>query len=115
MKEGKEDIKKYFAKVCIFIANDVNTEMWTSDLIKYLLPTLVNGINENNIYVKANCEKALISILKPTEDTDIKKKCLEVLDASDREALNNVVIKVLEKYSLQPQDKKEELDETILT
>ncbi|KAJ8939613.1 hypothetical protein NQ318_012336 [Aromia moschata] len=34
------------------------------DLLKLLLPTLVNGTKEKNVYVKANSEIALIAVLR---------------------------------------------------
>lgn len=84
-------------------------------MLKYVLPTLVNGTKEKNMYVKANSEIALISILKMREGSAVQTKCLKVLDAGAREALSDVVVKVLKKAALQPEGKEEELDETLLT
>jgi len=42
------------------------------------------------------------------------QKCLQVLDAGAREALNEVIVKTLKKVATQPEGKEEELDATLL-
>ncbi|KAK9878672.1 hypothetical protein WA026_023121 [Henosepilachna vigintioctopunctata] len=109
------EVKQHFARVCIFLSKNVPTEKWTDDLLKHVLPSLVNGTKEKNMYVKANSEIALVAILKLREGDSIQNKCLKILDVGARESLSDVVSKVLKKTALQSEGKEEELDETILT
>ncbi|XP_045475078.1 eIF-2-alpha kinase activator GCN1 [Harmonia axyridis] len=112
---GENEVKQHFARVCMFLAKNVPTETWTDDLLKHVLPTLVMGTKEKNMYVKANSEIALIAILRLREGTGVQTKCMKVLDEGARESLNDVVVRVLKKVALQPEGKEEELDETLLT
>ncbi|KAL3270236.1 hypothetical protein HHI36_009292 [Cryptolaemus montrouzieri] len=109
------EVKQHFARVCMFLAKNIPSENWTDDLLKHVLPTLVNGTKEKNSYVKANSEIALIAILKLKDDDAMQNRCLKILDEGARESLSDVVSKVLKKIALQPEGKEEELDETLLT
>lgn len=64
MNNNNNDVKQLLARVCIHLAKTVPPEKMASDLLKLLLPTLVNGTKEKNGYVKANSEIALIAVLK---------------------------------------------------
>lgn len=45
----------------------------TPELLKLLLPMLVNGTKEKNGYVKANSEIALIAVLKLKEGEEMNQ------------------------------------------
>ena len=64
MNNNNNDVKQLLARVCIHLAKTVPQEKMSSDLLKLLLPTLVNGTKEKNGYVKANSEIALIAVLR---------------------------------------------------
>lgn len=56
------DVKQLLAKVCSFLARTL-PELST-EFLKVTVPMLVNGTKEKNTFVKANCEFALIAVLK---------------------------------------------------
>lgn len=64
MNNSNNDVKQILARVCTHVAKHVPQEKMSSDLLKLLLPTLVNGTKEKNGYVKANSEIALIAVLR---------------------------------------------------
>lgn len=102
---------------------------------------LVNGTKEKNSFVKANCEFSLITVLKLREGDTVHQvtflnfksqstfirislsskclfllqECMKILDAGARDALNDVVTKVLKRLaSTQFEGKEEDLDDTLL-
>ncbi len=61
-----------------------------SELLKALLPMLVNGTKEKNSAVKASSESALVSLLQMRGKgggKDAQAKCLAMLDSGARDAL----------------------------
>ncbi|XP_074026538.1 lethal (3) 80Fj [Leptinotarsa decemlineata] len=115
MNNNSNDVKQLLARVSFHLAKIIPPEKMSSDLLKLLLPTLVNGTKEKNIYVKANSEIALIAILRLKDGDTMYQRCLGILDLGAREALSDVVSKVLKKILSQPEGKEEELDDTLLT
>ncbi|KAF5292015.1 hypothetical protein FQA39_LY14132 [Lamprigera yunnana] len=115
MNNNSNDVKQLLAKVSIHLARTVPSEKMTPELLKLLLPALVNGTKEKNSYVKANSEIALISVLRLKEGDEVHQICLNVLDIGARESLSDVVSKVLRKIVNQPEGKEEDLDDTLLT
>ena len=114
INHGSNDVKLLFAVMSTFLAKQ-NKEVLPVDLLKPLLPMLVNGTKEKNSAVKSSSETALVALLhmRKTESTDGQKKCLSALEAGARDALQDVITKVLEKVANQPEGKEEVIDNTI--
>ncbi|XP_063377694.1 stalled ribosome sensor GCN1 [Cydia fagiglandana] len=83
------------------------------DALRPLLPALVNGTKEKNTYVRANAELALRAVLCLQNDDTFHKQCLSLLDEGAREALSDVVARVLRRALQYGRD--EDLDVTLLT
>ncbi|XP_047988388.1 eIF-2-alpha kinase activator GCN1 [Leguminivora glycinivorella] len=83
------------------------------DVLRPLLPALVNGTKEKNTYVRANAELALRAVLCLQNDESFHKQCLSLLDEGAREALSDVVARVLRRALQEGRD--EDLDVTLLT
>lgn len=64
MNNNSNEVKQLLAKVSFHLAKKVPQEKLSSELLRLLLQTLVNGTKEKNVYVKANSEIALIAILR---------------------------------------------------
>ncbi|KAM7361540.1 lethal (3) 80Fj [Cochliomyia hominivorax] len=114
MNHNSNEIKQLVAKSCNHMAKNLNGDQITPDLIKYLIPMLVNGTKEKNGYVKSNSEIALISLLRLRENEQIFNNICQILDSGARDSLSEVVSKVLRKAAIQPAGKDEELDDTLL-
>lgn len=115
MNNNSNDVKQLLAKVCIHLARNISPEKMSPELLKSLLPMLVNGTKEKNGYVKANSELALIAVLRLRQGEEEHQRCMAFLDAGAKESLSDVVSKVLRKVLSQPEGKIEELDDTLLT
>lgn len=144
MNNNSNDVKQLLARVCTHLARNVPAEKMSPELLKALLPMLVNGTKEKNGYVKANSELALIAVLRlrqGDEEQQVKiviensnsnyyklllllifnlfkfllQRCMALLEVGARESLSDVVSKVLRKVISQPEGKIEELDDTLLT
>lgn len=115
MNHSSNEVKQLLARVSTHLAKTVPQDKMTPELLKLLLPTLVNGTKEKNGYVKANSEIALIMVLRLREGEDMYQKCLNLLDVGARESLSDVVTKVLRKVMNQPECKEEDLDDTLVT
>lgn len=133
MNNNSNEVKQLLARVTNHLARTVQPDKMSSDLLKLLLPTLVNGTKEKNGYVKANSEIALIAILRLKDGDAMQQvsknlcaevylfqlfpfqRCLNILDVGARESLADVVSKVLKKIMSQADGKEEELDDTLLT
>lgn len=114
MNHNSNEIKQLVAKSCNHMAKILNADQISPDLVKYLIPMLVNGTKEKNGYVKSNSEIALISILRLRENENIFNDVCKILDAGAKDSLCEVVSKVLRKAAIQPPGKDEELDDTLL-
>ncbi|XP_071447058.1 stalled ribosome sensor GCN1 [Hetaerina americana] len=117
MNHSSNEVKQLVARVCCFLARSMTTgQPMYPDLLRLVLPTLVNGTKEKNTVVKANSEFALVAVLRLREPgDDTLQICMNVLDLGARESLSDVIQKVLRKVANQPEGKDEELDDTILT
>ncbi|KAI5716919.1 hypothetical protein M8J76_014608 [Diaphorina citri] len=100
MNHPNNDVKQLLAKMCTWIAK--SGVPLAPEFLRVVIPMLVNGTKEKNGYVKANSEYALVA------------ECLNLLDVGAKEALSDVITKVLRKVANQPEGKEEELDETLL-
>ncbi|KMQ96025.1 translational activator gcn1 [Lasius niger] len=115
MNNNSNDVKQLLARVCIHLARNIPPENMSAELLRGLLPMLVNGTKEKNGYVKANSELALIAVLRLRQGEDEHQRCMAFLDVGAKESLSDVVSKVLRKVLSQPEGKIEELDDTLLT
>lgn len=143
MNHANNDVKQLLARVCTMVGRCVPPENMAPELLKLLLPTLVNGTKEKNGYVKANSEIALITVLRLRNGDEVQQvilifncdtiliciykqnksnlklflfqRCLQLLEVGACESLNDVVSKVLKKALNQPEGKEEELDCTLIT
>ncbi|XP_075992954.1 lethal (3) 80Fj [Anticarsia gemmatalis] len=84
-----------------------------ADVLRALLPALVNGTKEKNTYVRANAEIALRAVLRLPHDEQFHLQCMSLLDEGAREALSDVVARVLRRAHSDGRD--EDLDCTLLT
>ncbi|XP_059218129.1 stalled ribosome sensor GCN1 isoform X2 [Stomoxys calcitrans] len=114
MNHNSNEIKQLVAKSCNHIAKSVKSKTLPPELIKYLIPMLVNGTKEKNGYVKSNSEIALITILQLRDDEAVFNNVCQILDTGARDSLSEVVFKVLRKAAVHPAGKDDELDDTIL-
>uniref|UniRef100_A0A1B0AHF4 TOG domain-containing protein n=1 Tax=Glossina pallidipes TaxID=7398 RepID=A0A1B0AHF4_GLOPL len=114
MNHNSNDIKQLVAKSCNHMAKTLEASQISPEIMRYLIPMLVNGTKEKNGYVKSNSEIALISMLRLRDDETTYSKVCDILDAGARDSLNEVVSKVLRKAAIQPAGKDEELDDTLL-
>jgi len=90
------------------------------ELLRLLLPALVNGTKEKNSAVRASSESALVAALHMRRGEgsarDSLTSALSSLDSSGaKEALQDVVTKSLQKVAAQPEGNEEVIDKTILT
>jgi hypothetical protein len=114
MNHISNEVKQLLAKTIIFLAKSVPQEKTSPELLKALIPMLVNGTKEKNGYVKSNSEIALISILRLKTGDEIQQKVLQLLEPGARDSLNDVISKVLYR-AVAPAGKDEEIDDTILS
>lgn len=115
MNHPSNEVKQLLAKMCNYLAKIVPAEKVPAELMKALIPMLVNGTKEKNGYVKSNSETALIAVLRLRDGEETHQKCLAILESGARDSLSEVVTKVLRKVAVQPIGKEEELDDTILS
>lgn len=114
MNHASNDVKQLLAIVSTFIAKG-SENILPSDLLRSLLPMLVNGTKEKNSAVKASSESALVALLHlRDEDKSIQDACLKVLDSGARDALSDVITKVLLRVANTPEGKDEIIDDTLL-
>ncbi|KMY91456.1 uncharacterized protein Dsimw501_GD28194 [Drosophila simulans] len=113
MNHSSNDVKQLVAQSCTYLSKNLSADQSNIDVLKYLVPMLVNGTKEKNGYVKSNSELALISILRLRDDDTTFLKISGLLDSGARDSLNEVVLKVLKRTSLQSIIKEEELDDTL--
>ncbi|KRF82708.1 stalled ribosome sensor GCN1 [Drosophila virilis] len=115
MNHSSNDVKQLVAKSCIHLAKNLSPDQIHLDVLKILVPTLVNGTKEKNGYVKSNSELALISILRLRSDETTFKKTCEVLETGAKDSLSDVVSKLLKRVTVHAAVKEEDLDETLQT
>lgn len=115
MNHNSNDVKLLVAIVSSHLAKLSKTTL-PEPLLKALMPMLVNGTKEKNSTVKSTSESALVEVLRMREDKEAVTKCLNLLDSGARDALEDVISKVLHKLAKQPhQGRDEGIDNTILT
>ncbi|XP_042907743.1 stalled ribosome sensor GCN1 [Parasteatoda tepidariorum] len=112
MNHTTNEVKQTVALTIHFLSRKLPLPIY---FMKTVVPHLVNGTKEKNTIVKANSEFALVSLLNLRTNEETAQACLNAMDAGAREALQDVVTKVLKKVASQPEPKEEDLDDTLLT
>ncbi|GBM59452.1 eIF-2-alpha kinase activator GCN1 [Araneus ventricosus] len=112
MNHSTNEVKQAVALTVHFLARKITLPPY---FMKTVVPHLVNGTKEKNTMVKSNCEFALVTLLGLRTNEEQAQVCLNAMDAGAREALQDVITKVLKKVSSQPEPKEEDLDDTLLT
>lgn len=108
------DVKQLVGVVSAELAKASGAALLPADLLKSLMPMLVNGTKEKNPAVKSSSEAALVAVLRLRFGKESQNACLALLDGGARESLNDVIAKVLNKVAAQPEGKEEVIDCTIL-
>jgi len=117
INHSSNDVKQLLATVATFLTKELGPSgSLPEELMKPLLPMLVNGTKEKNSAVRSSCEGALVNILKMREDPDGKfaVECLQKLDSGAKDALQDTMNKVLQRVAKQPEGKEEDVDNTFL-
>ena len=118
MNHQSNDVKQMVAIISNFWGKTTGEELLPAELLKSLLPMLVNGTKEKNSTVRSFSETALVCVLHMrNKDKDKKKsdECLQVLPSGARDALQDVINKVLQRVANQSEGKEEVIDDTLVT
>ncbi|CAH2086956.1 unnamed protein product [Euphydryas editha] len=115
MNHSNNDVKQLMARACTLVgrAGALEARGAGVDVLRALLPALVNGTKEKNTYVRANSEIALRAVLRLQHDDTFHQQCMALLEEGMREALGDVVTRVLRRAVLDGRD--EDLDCTLVT
>lgn len=73
MNNSYNEVKQLLGRVCVHLAKTVPSDKMAPELLKLLLPMLVNGTKEKNGYVKASSEIALIAVLRLKEGDEVNQ------------------------------------------
>lgn len=76
MNNNSNDVKQLLARVCVYLAKTVPSNKMSPELLRLILPMLVNGTKEKNGYVKASSESALIAVLRLKDGDEVHQVCL---------------------------------------
>ncbi|GBP56848.1 eIF-2-alpha kinase activator GCN1 [Eumeta japonica] len=115
MNHTSNEVKQLTARVCTLLGREVEAPRVPAELLRALVPALVNGTKEKNSYVRANSEIALRAVLHLRDGDNVHQQCAALLEEGAREALADVVARVLRRGLAQPDGKDEELDCTLIT
>ncbi|KAG1668440.1 eIF-2-alpha kinase activator GCN1 [Nymphon striatum] len=113
MNHSSNEVKQLLAQMSNYLAK-ISEKSLPNNLLKLLIPQLVNGTKEKNTVVKANSEYALVSILKLRNGDGMLQAYSSLLDAGARDSLMDVTSKVLKRVASQVEPKDEEVDDTLL-
>lgn len=113
MNHSSNEVKQMIAILSTHIAKKYPS--LPEEFLKPILPMLVNGTKEKNSLVKSSSEFALVALLHlRDENDDLVDSITNVLDAGGaRDALQDVVSKVLRRVANQPEGIEEVIDDTI--
>jgi len=119
INHSSNDVKLLVAITAGYLGRS-SSSVLPKDLLRLLLPALVNGTKEKNSAVRASSESALVSALHMRRGEVVSRAtlaaALSALDsAGAKEALQDVVTKTLQKVATQPEGNEEAIDKTILT
>jgi len=113
MNHSSNDVKVLVAMMTSHLAR-VLPSMLPSDMLKPILPMLVNGTMEKNSMVKSCSETALVDVMHMRKGPEGKAQALAILDSGARDSLSDIVSKSLTKLAQQPEGKEVALDDTLL-
>nr|XP_049695154.1 eIF-2-alpha kinase activator GCN1 [Helicoverpa armigera] len=115
MNHPSNEVKQLMARAASMLGREapLSASGPGAELLRALLPALVNGTKEKNTYVRANAEIALRAVLRLPQDEQFHLQCLALLEEGAREALSDVVARVLRRNIADGRD--EDLDCTLLT
>ena len=115
MNHQSNDVKQMVAIISNYWGKTQADALLPTELLKSLLPMLVNGTKEKNSTVRSFSETALVCVLHLRETGKSTEECLQVLPSGARDALEDVINKVLRRVANQPEGKEEVIDDTIVT
>lgn len=85
MNHQSNDVKQMVAVISHFWAKNQTDQLLPEDLLKVLLPMLVNGTKEKNSSVRSFSESALVSVLHlRNNDKKNSQQCLQILPSGAR-------------------------------
>ncbi|KAL3857310.1 hypothetical protein ACJMK2_011991 [Sinanodonta woodiana] len=113
MKHDSNEVKQLVGQLVSYLTH-LTEKPLPAPICKLLIPSMVMGTKEKNTAVKANCEFALISLLKLRAGDGTLKAVIPFLDSGMQDVLKEVVSKSLKKLCNQPELPMEQIDETIL-
>ncbi|XP_052737701.1 eIF-2-alpha kinase activator GCN1 [Bicyclus anynana] len=115
MNHSSNEVKQLMARASTLVGRGgaLRAEGRGADVLRALLPALVNGTKEKNTYVRANSEIALRAVLRLPQDETFHQQCMSLLEEGGREALGDVVTRVLRRGVADGRD--EDLDCTLVT
>ncbi|KAL3209990.1 hypothetical protein MRX96_037535 [Rhipicephalus microplus] len=114
LNHGSNEVKQLVAQTVQWLSRCLDKGA-PPQLLRTLVPQLVNGTKEKNTMVRANSEYALVALLHLRTSTQGLDECLAALDPGARESLQDVYTKVLRKVASHPEPKEEDLDDGILS
>ncbi|XP_077511063.1 lethal (3) 80Fj [Amblyomma americanum] len=116
LNHTSNEVKQLVAQTVQWLSRCLNgAQPVPAQLLRSLVPQLVNGTKEKNTMVRANSEYALVALLRLRASTEGLEDCLAVLDPGAKESLQDVYNKVLRKVASHPEPKEEDLDDGILS
>ncbi|XP_045785525.1 eIF-2-alpha kinase activator GCN1 isoform X2 [Maniola jurtina] len=115
MNHSSNEVKQLMARASTLVGRSgaLHAKGPGADVLRALLPALVNGTKEKNTYVRANSEIALRAVLRLPQDETFHQQCMSLLEEGGREALGDVVSRVLRRAL--PDGRDEDLDCTLVT
>ena len=114
MNHVTNEAKTTLLQGTVYLARS-STRPLPNELLKPLLPMLVNGTKEKNTMVRANSEQALIAVLGLRAGEERLESILAILDAGPRESLQICVVKTLRRVVQQPEPRgTDKFDDSIL-
>lgn len=112
MNHSSNEVKQATAAASVYLARSCAT--LPMELLKSLVPMLVNGTKEKNTMIKANSEQALVAVLRLRFEGNTTASDLTAnLDPGPKEALQDCITKVLKRTLSQPEPREEEFDDTL--
>jgi len=113
INHSSNDVKVLVTTMSSHLARSQDTIL-PPDLLKLLIPMLVNGTKEKNSMVKSSSESALVDVLIMRKGPTGQASAMAVLDTGARESLMDVVNRNLSRLAQQELGKEPELDDTVL-
>jgi len=113
MNNSSNDVKILVSQMISLIARCQPT-LLKPELLKPIIPTLINGTMEKNSMVRSCSESALVDVLQLRKGPKGQAEILSLIDAGAKESLLEIISKSLTKLATQQEDKLATLDDTQL-